>query len=122
MSYQRTYIVVFKPADKDAWWIRFLDKCFVHCFLATYIDDKNCLIIDPAEGDTKIYVLNKPVESMISEYLLKGYKIADYTVKDTAMVMPRLNFKTCVEVCKDFLGINKWWILTPKQLYREVSR
>ena len=27
---------------------------------------------------------------------------------------------TCVEQCKAYLGIRKWWVLTPNQLYRYI--
>lgn len=119
---QRTFIVVFKPEDKRVWWTKFLDRKFVHCFLATYIDGFRSLVIDPSEGRTEILQVDKSIEELASLYTNKGWKVAVYTVKGEASFTPNINFKTCVEVCKDFLGINKWWILTPKQLYREVKR
>ena len=120
--YQRTFIVIFKPADKRVWWTIFINKRFAHCLLATYIDSFRSLVIDPSEGRSEVHMLHQSITDLAKHYVNKGWKVVDFTTKGDISFSPNLNFKSCVEVCKDFLGIKKWWVLTPKQLYREVSR
>jgi hypothetical protein len=121
--YQRTFIIVFKPADKQSWWVHWIDKNFSHCFLATYTDDKHSVVIEPSEGGIALNIVKKPIEELAAGYKKKCWVVADYTAKECNMIQPRLKFfRNCVGICKDFLGINKWWIITPKQLYGEVKK
>ena len=122
-KYQRTFVVVFRPAEERRWWANFIDKKYGHCFLATYIDDKQCVVIDPSEGGIGFYVHQVPLIRKIWEYRKNGWETIIYTVVGEDMVRPRMKFfRTCVGICKDFLGVDAWWIITPKQLYKEVSK
>lgn len=123
MIYTRTFVVVFRAAAKENWWTVLLHRDFQHCFLATYIDDKRALVINPSCGGCGVHIVNKSIERLIRVYDELGYTMAIYTAQCSEMERPRLKlFRTCVGICKDFLGIAKPWIITPKQLYEEVKQ
>lgn len=121
MNYKRKFYVVFKGEEKRKWWGTFLDKRFRHCFLITDGPNKDALVINPSEGGTGVYFYSKTAYAMAIESIHKGFIVAEYTAQESNLAKPRLKFfRTCVGICKDFLGIKKWWVITPKQLYREV--
>lgn len=122
-DYQRTFIIVFKRAEKKRWWMNFIDERFAHCFLITQLSGQGSIVIDPSEGGMGLYQCSRDAREMAFEAVQKGFTVASYTACGSDMRKPRVKFfRTCVGICKDFLGIRKWWIITPKQLYREIAR
>jgi len=123
MTYQRTFIIVFKQCAVTRWWMHFIDKRFSHCFLITGTAGGGSIIIDPSEGGMAIYECLESADVVAGKAKQKGCYAAAYTVRVNDMSRPHVKFlRTCVGICKDFLGIDKWWIVTPKQLYEEVKQ
>jgi len=102
--------------------MHFIDKRFSHCFLITGLAGGGSIIIDPSEGGMAVYECSESADVAAGKAIQKGCYAAVYTVRDHEMRNSRVKFlRTCVGICKDFLGIAKWWIITPKQLYKEVT-
>lgn len=124
MKYRRKFYVVFKNINKPKWWNWFLHKKFNHCFLLCAGPVENTsIMINPTTGGIGMYYYSKNANDMALEATQAGYIVAEYMARDVELINPRFKFfRTCVGICKDFLGINKWWIITPKQLCEEVSK
>lgn len=122
MEYRREFFVCFRNAMKDAWWQLFTGKKRSHIFLITPCEDNSCVMIDPSEGGTGIYSFPLSAKSMAVHVEMNGCEVVPYIVehKDMTRSYPKL-FRTCVTQAKDFLGIRKWWIWTPGQLFNELK-
>lgn len=121
-NYERTYYVCFRKADKWSWWHIFTGKKYAHCASFTPLVAGNWLFIDPTSGG--IFII---------EYLSYQHIINDLTRQFQVMLEIKTNYDklytprakgilTCVSVIKNMLGIKKWWIVTPKQLMKELYK
>ena len=121
--YTREYYVIFTKPDKFRWWNIFTGSSLAHVMLITSCGKNVCMMISPSEGGIEVNHYNKAALAITEEALKNGASIAWKTVKEYDLTKPRVKFfRTCVGIAKDFLGINKWWIITPGQLYRELTK
>lgn len=108
--------MIFSPAHSKKWLNRFLADGFAHCKVVIH-KPGYFMWVDPRISYTEI------------EVYANVYKI-NKAPSDTHIAVRRLvdplkhrgvfRLFTCVEQVKAMLGISKWWIVTPKQLYKEL--
>lgn len=123
MTYTSMFFVCFTNADKWRWWHLVTGCKCAHVFLILPLDNYTAMMISPSEGGIEWNYYNKAAHDLVTEAENKGSKCVNYVVAEENMQKPRLKFfRTCVGITKDFLGINKWWIITPSQLYAEVIK
>ena len=116
----KRYYLIFKRIGKWRWWNIFTGKQFAHVFLITELGARTTAVFDTSKGTVKIWKVNRNAEKMVLDYYRHGFIVGTYLVKEQDKGLQA--FISCVGFCKYILGINKWWILTPKQLYKEVYR
>ena len=121
-QYARDYYVAFRKSDKFSWWNLFIGKELGHCLAFTPLVSGSWIMIDTTLGGI-----------FIVEYLTKEHIFNDITSKFDYIVEIRTDYGklfsprykgliTCVSVIKNLLGIKKWWIISPKQLLRELEK
>lgn len=121
-KYRRVFFVCFRRTNRWRWWHLFAGNKRQHIFLITSCINNNCVMIDMSEGGCGIYAFDEPAETIARNVVERGEEVIRYLVEEESMQAPRIKFfRTCVGMAKDFLGINKWWIITPQQLYKELS-
>ena len=122
MAYKRDYYVCFRRAKKIFWWQLFTGFKRSHIFLITACNENSCVMIETSEGGTGIYAYDKPALDVAESCKKNGCEVLCYRALEKNMNRPYPKFfRTCVTTTKDFLGIRKWWVVTPNQLYRELS-
>lgn len=119
--YRPSQVYVCFGGRKTHWWTMFLKKGFYHCFII-FSDTTQWILIDPVLSCTDLIVLRDEKE-LFDTLKEKGYKWVKTTQKisfeeRSCFFMPM----TCVEIVKHFLGINNFFILTPYQLYKFVTK
>ena len=123
MKYKRDFFVCFRRSRKDHWWQIFTGKKRSHIFLITPCEKNSCVMIDPSEGGLGIYAYPHSAIDVAKNSIGNGCEVVQYRVEEEDMTgaYPKL-FRTCVTIAKDLLGIRKWWIVTPGQLFNELRR
>lgn len=107
--YSNAY-VVFENV-KGHWWCRFLSP-INHCFLML-VDNGRYIIMNKTTTGLEVYTLNDVSGILKDKYVIKAQE------NKTGGLIPMLN--TCVGITKRYLGINKPFILTPRQLYKYLE-
>lgn len=124
--------VTTRPLQEKAWvvfsgksdwpWLKFLRPGFRHCFVIVH-DGTRWLSLDPLLQHTELKVHDVPSDFDLPGWLTaRGNRVMlaplDRTHNKPAPVM----FFTCVEAVKRVLGMHRWGVLTPWQLYRHLTR
>lgn len=104
--------VMTKPLDSD----------FRHCLMVCEMDTGNYVYINPAGNGIDIKVLTyleyrDMLKNLFDNNLI--FVLAKPKPMGTKMNFP--NVYSCVEVVKRTLGIDKPFIITPKQLYKHLT-
>jgi hypothetical protein len=121
--YQRSFYIIFTKLDQWRWWNVFTGKQKAHVILITPCDSKSSMMISPSEGGIEVNYYKESAGNLACDASCKGSAIVHRYVHEYEMIVPRVKFfRTCVGIAKDFLGVNKWWIITPGQLYKELTR
>jgi len=124
--------VFFCHAFGNPWWSRFLDKDFSHCFMI-----KEQLLYDlplyiRLEGlthriinDVQLLPIENTIENTINLAITNSnwkVKILEGTIdNDYTKPYNQFEFLTCVTLLKKTLGINKPFIVSPKQLFKHLQ-
>ena len=123
MKYSRVFYVCFRRSAKPRPWHIFTGNKRQHIFLITSCTNTTSVMIDTSVGGSTVRCFNRSAADISEEYLRNGYEVLQRHVSQEQLERPYFKlFRTCVSVSKDFLGIRKWWIVTPDQLYKEVQR
>lgn len=116
-------IVCFVESPNYGPWklFTFWRKGYGHCFIVDY--DPKTEVWMKAECASER--MNFDVYAGDDVNVLVGHLVENATCLDargqmTATYFPRWLY--CVSFVKHFLGIKKWWILTPYQLYCELRK
>ena len=118
--------------DKKAWIVftnqtdlpllSFLKDGFRHCFVVLHEGDR-WISIDPMAHHMVIDVHDMPESFDMPAYLhQQGYQVIEAVLRSPPLRPAPWMFFTCVEVCKRMLGIHKFAIFTPWQLYRYLKK
>ncbi|MHA1549945.1 MAG: hypothetical protein ACTSXV_00645 [Alphaproteobacteria bacterium] len=101
--------------------LRLFKKDFRHCALLFESKD-SFLYLDTTLFRIETRVWTKP-SSAISYFKKEGWIILTLPYMQTSSLYSfRLNWIDCVSVTKRFLGIKKWGIFTPFQLYKYLKK
>lgn len=115
MLYPIRAYVVFE--DKDHWYLRWLPEGFRHVAVVLEFEDYTFLAVNHSWGHTEVGL----TQVGYNELLRTGYAVVRCKKPTNSRIIRAPNF-TCVQMCKALLGIDKWWVQTPYQLYKEVRR
>lgn len=121
------WYVIYMDRQWDRWWTRHLKPGFQHCFLAKSVPygptlrDQMWVVVDPCGPFTHADVVFDPTPLWVTDPKLTYQRVtASRPYKDIrehwAMGPP-----SCVETVKAFLGIGKFWLRTPWQLYQYIQ-
>jgi len=112
--------VIF-PKKSDLWWLRFLKKGYRHCFLILN-DGDNWITYDPMSTFTEIIMHKFPRCFNLPRWFdNRGDKVVPAKIIRQTNIAP-FGMYFCVEGVKRILGIQKFWILTPYQLYKYIKK
>jgi hypothetical protein len=76
-----------------------------------------------SEGGIGLYYIDRSEHDVVSEYYKGGVEVLRFKTREDEMKRPNCKImRTCVDIAKDFLGINNFWVFTPDQLYKEIVR
>lgn len=123
-----TAYVVFQGADHRRFWRVFTQRGWRHCWLVIPVYDpepglkatEHSLIIDPRINFAAADVAWLPADEVAKRMMDEGATVVIKYPVDTAdfrNYVPR-GFITCVSLIKTFLGIEAFFVLTPKSLAR----
>lgn len=108
--------------EADLWWLRLLKPGFRHCF-AIARDEKNWIVIDPLSPHLELAILPLPREFDVPKWLrAQGMTVTHAPITRHTNKAAPMNWFSCVEVIKRFLGIHASHIMTPWQLYRFLNK
>lgn len=122
---QQRFVVVFTEVERTHWWDRFLAPGFRHCYVLVW-DEVVWLYVDPAIGRTRVLILDQYEPRHPREWIHDP----DATLIEARADLDDLRLRcpwifgpiTCVEGVKAVLGIRKFWLFTPLQLFRYLRR
>ena len=116
------YYIVFGKSKLNHWVMKLLDAHFQHCYAVKLSPGKTFwIIVDPKRGFTDIFL--QPVDKYPTIRALVGSDKTVLNVKAylTEAKRDRFCVFNCVEVVKSLIGLNKFFIFTPKQLYKYLA-
>lgn len=117
--------VIYMNRAVDYWWARRLKDGFQHCWLAKPVSygpeltDVMWLRIDPCLPFVHADVFFQAQPPWVLDHSMTVQRVScarPMTVRDWFSVGP----PSCVEIAKAFLGIRKFWLRTPWQLYQFI--
>lgn len=117
-SYRRKVWVAFWPNNKKGWFWRWVGP-FGHVSL--FIEDSagKLIHINQTSGGLFFELIPFSAETYLRH--AKGMVVLEWEANGLEVANKRKKgIITCVSVAKSALGINDFWILTPKQLYRRI--
>ncbi len=125
--------VVFPPphTDKMNWWNAFTSEGFTHCIVLEEFDwspqsllESRWLIETQFNRGfiiTNYYPVSVERYVALTREITPGVKVVRFDCRvaiDSKMQYIPLRLLNCVEYVKAKLGIQQWFVWTPKQLYR----
>lgn len=119
--------VVFEH-DNSLWWLRFLRPGFRHCYVILEYQDFNnryfWLELNPMSNQIYAFIHNSELKIDYSSYLQKKESIHMIPFKFTISPLKCAPFGvfSCVEFVKRILGIHDFFIFTPYQLYKKITK
>lgn len=104
--------------------VRPLKSGFKHCFVLLHDEDEQRWIgIDPMANymDVRMYDQFIKESDLITWLKEQGCRVIKAKITRNIMHPAPVMLFTCVEACKRILGIHKFWVFTPWQLYRHLK-
>jgi hypothetical protein len=107
--------VIFRTAQYKKWINAILKPGFSHVCIVIHKHNAD-ILVDPRIGytETNVYLPN-------SDWSILGKTVRVTRRAKIGKLRGVVGPLNCVEQAKAFLGINKWWIFTPYQLYKELK-
>lgn len=116
--------VIFTGSQMNHWLIKRLMPMFQHCYtMQKTPGGAFWIIVNPKSAFTSVTI--ETVDDYPHPRLYSGRESVILPVRTVVKEMqPRhtLCIFNCVEVVKSLLGIRDFWLLTPRQLYKRLSR
>lgn len=116
--------VIFAEASKDYWWTPFVKRGFGHVFVVESVcADHFWLITDPVQSHTDSFTWPKSMEPTVEGLVGDVTRIVEVNpIIDINVSCFTLSLNTCVDTVKRILGIKSAFIITPYQLYNNLTR
>ena len=116
---QRAWVVFSGQTDLP--WLRMFKKGFRHCYVLIN-DGEHWISVDPLSCHTEVMVHHIAPAFDLPEWL----RSRNLTVVP-ARIAPQTHSApwfahSCVEVVKRILGLHDFWVMTPYQLYKRLTR
>lgn len=112
-------VIFSKKMGKRRWWNIFTGREFSHCWVV-YEFGKKVVVLDPLIWGILINVhgvsLDEYMKEMQQHPLFKASCLLNIEYQPRDAVCYR-GIYSCVSIVKAALGIEKWNIITPRQLY-----
>lgn len=116
---QRAWVVFSGQADLP--WLRLLRPGFRHCYVLIN-DGEHWMSIDPLSCHTEVMVHHiAPAFDLPGWLRARNLTVVQADVRPQSRPAP-WSVYSCVEVVKRILGLQDFWVLTPYQLYRRLTR
>lgn len=117
----KAWVVFSGQADRP--WLKFLRPGFRHCFVILH-DGHNWLSFDPMLNHIDLQVHNHvPDDFDLPNWLRRrGQRVIAAPVDHSNKNSAPLSLFTCVEAVKRVLGLHRFFILTPWQLYCHLKK
>ncbi len=117
------WYVVFEHGDMSYWWAKYLHAGFRHCWALRW-DGFNWIAFDPKLGHTDIEVLpyynHNDIENISKDTNCSVIIHAKVWRDSKRIRTPYPTAVTCVEQIKALLGVRKWFLFTPYQLFNHL--
>jgi len=116
-------IVCFTDSGNFGTWklFTFWRKGFAHCFVVDYDPDMKVWYKAECASERMSFIMYDDVKA---DYLI-GNLVENAHCLEVREVPKRIYFPRwlyCVSFVKHLIGMRKWWILTPYQLYCELRK
>ena len=117
---KRQWYVVFDYTSKKRWYHRWLKPGFYHCYLMQKTEAGYFwIVINPVWSHVEVdYRATKTFETPREYAGEQAVIVAWEKYVDPHQVCTQLNILQCTDIVKRFLGIRRWAIFTPYQLYK----
>jgi hypothetical protein len=113
------YYIIFTKSDLRHMFTIWLNPEFQHCYAVKKSEGGQFwMIINPKRGFTQVDL--KTVDEFPTIRALLGWQPVILSIKSKVNTETRwrLWHLDCVEIVKTLLGVNDFWIWTPRQLYK----
>ena len=113
-----TKVIIVFSDQSDLWFLKYLKNGYRHCF-AFIEQSKGWIVYDPLSNQSIIqYLGHLEKDKIMTLYSNAGCEIIETIIltelpEKMAPILPY----TCVEAIKRLLGIHRWFLLTPWQLF-----
>ncbi len=99
-----------------------MDKEINHCYAITPVNDNNSIALQQTLGGIEITAFKTNISDLALNIIKHNKKVIRMIATQDINTKLRLRlFRDCVGLCKDLIGLNKPFIVTPKQLYRYLK-
>ncbi len=117
-----SHIYVVFTDNTSLWWLKPLRRGFRHCYILARIAPNNLwLELNPMSNQTFIFIRSLTEDLNYFQKLRhEGCKIVRLKVQAAELRPAPLNIFSCVEFVKRVVGIHKFSIITPYQLYKNI--
>ncbi len=122
-EYNRIFYIVFENTKNTPWWQLFLDKEINHCYAITPVDDNNSIMLTQTlASGIEITAFRTNISDLALNIIEHNKKVIRMIATQNINTKLRLRlFRDCVGLCKDLIGLDKPFMVTPKQLYRYLK-
>ena len=115
------WFVVFTDSGRWNLWDIATSKGFRHCFAVRW-DGFNWICVDPLGSWLEVQVMPYGHEDNVPQMMLElGHKVV-YVRKQRKNKLILRGLMTCVSIMKHLIGVNAYWVVTPKQLYNYLRK
>lgn len=123
MNPEQTKIWIIFSGQADLPWLKILKPGFRHCLILLH-DGRNWLTIDPMLNHLDVIIHYDIQEGVNFPALLRaqGHTVMSAKMDRSRKTPAPFMLLTCVEVIKRLLGLHKFFIFTPWQLYRHLEK
>ena len=129
MAKQTRYLVYFYENDDYHRHTKFFKKGFKHCGVLSYDDDaKHWLLIEYIFGHIMVEVLpDNKIEPLFRLFKMRNGVVLQGDMQSNTTKFPSIlgswiKEHSCVSYVQRILGMNKWWVFTPYQLYCALKK
>ena len=118
------WFIIFEHGDMPYWWAKYLQSGFRHCWALRW-DGFNWIAYHPRLGHTDIEILPygsyDDIENICIDTNCSVIIHAKVFRESNRIRSPWPTAVTCVEQIKALLGVRKWFLFTPYQLFKYLG-